>query len=258
MLEGAGGRHNRVGRSERVSHDLLDLAEDVGAEVDLEMAKVAIEVVLVVAERQLVALLIPPILIRLLLHRVVSQVNQLVAQIVIDEVTRRGAQVSVVVDVPFELVVGEGEHAEAADVKLALVVKGGPLDVLLHDEGLLAVVVALAQDALDFAQGAADRDSLALIRILTRLDNPNIAWRYFFLIFLCVFLTCVSLVCHRPLQTLLRDAMRYFLAQGHRLGWAGNIFTVLACRVSATVAYGYVQFTRACIYFWRRGLRIGA
>ena len=54
-------------------------------------------------------------------------------------------------------------HHPQSDVELALVVKCGLLDVLLHDECALLVVVALAQDALDLLQGRADRDAIATI-----------------------------------------------------------------------------------------------
>ena len=55
------------------------------AEIDLEMRVVLIQVVLVVAKGQLVTRLETAVLVRFLLHGVVRQVDQLVAQIVVDK-----------------------------------------------------------------------------------------------------------------------------------------------------------------------------
>ena len=70
--------------------------------------------------------------------------DQLVAQVVVDEIARGGSQVAIIVHVAFELVVDQGEHAEATDVEFALVVESRLLNILLHDKRLLAVIVALA------------------------------------------------------------------------------------------------------------------
>ena len=148
------------------------------------MRIVLIQVVLVVPKGQLVTRLETAVLVWFLLDGVVRQVDQLVAQIVVDEDSRRCPQISVIVRVALQLVVGECEHAEAADIELALVVERGPLDVLLHDEGPLLVIVALAQDAFDFLEGGTDGDAIAAISIFTGLDNPNIARNYFLLILL--------------------------------------------------------------------------
>lgn len=82
--------------------------------------------------------------------------DELVGQVAIDEGAGGCAQIAVVIGEPFELVVHEGEHGETANVKLALVIQGRFFDVLLNDERLLLVVVALADYRLYFLQGGAD------------------------------------------------------------------------------------------------------
>lgn len=109
--------------------------------------------------------------------------DQLIAQIVIDEGPGRGAQIAIVVGEALEFAIDQSEHAEAPNVELSLVVEGGPLDILLHDERLLLVVVALAQDAFDFAKGRADCDTVASVRVFSRLDYPDVVWDDFFLLF---------------------------------------------------------------------------
>ena len=89
--------------------------------------------------------------------------DQLIAQIVIDEGPGRGAQIAIVVGEALEFAIDQSEHAEAPNVELSLVVEGGPLDILLHDEGFLAIVVALTQDALDLGQRRADADTVTTI-----------------------------------------------------------------------------------------------
>ena len=89
--------------------------------------------------------------------------DQCVGKVGVNEFARRSSQVAIVVGVPLELVVGEREHTEAADIKLALIVEGWPLYVLLNDKCLLAVVFALAQDALDLSQCRTDADSIAAV-----------------------------------------------------------------------------------------------
>lgn len=78
--------------------------------------------------------------------------NQLVAQVIGNKGPTRCPEIPVVVSKPFELVVDKGEHCETADIKLSLVVKCGLFNVLLHNEGLLFVVVALTEYVFDFAK----------------------------------------------------------------------------------------------------------
>ena len=113
------------------------------------MRIIFVQIVLVLAKRQLVSLLIPTVVVWLLLHGVICQVNQLISEIIVDEGARRGSKVAIVVRVAFKFIVGQGQHAKASNIKLALVVESWALNILLHYESLLAIIVALAKDALD-------------------------------------------------------------------------------------------------------------
>lgn len=63
VLEGAGWRHHFLRRPKRICHDLLDLAEDVRPEVDLQVGVVLVQVTLVLLEGQFVALLIAAVVV---------------------------------------------------------------------------------------------------------------------------------------------------------------------------------------------------
>lgn len=51
------------------------------------------------------------------------------------------------------------------------------MDILLHDACAAAARRAIADDALDLIKFASHLNSMALIRVLTRFDDPNVAWR---------------------------------------------------------------------------------
>ena len=78
--------------------------------------------------------------------------DQFIAQVVVDEVPRRSTQIAIVVCEALESTIDECKHTKASDVKLALVVQSGPLDILLYNEGFLLVIIALAQDAFYLSQ----------------------------------------------------------------------------------------------------------
>lgn len=63
MLERAAGCYYGVGSAKRVRHNLLDLAEDVSVEIYFQMREVFFQVELVLAECQLVALLVPAVVV---------------------------------------------------------------------------------------------------------------------------------------------------------------------------------------------------
>ena len=85
VLELAARCYDRVRGTERISHDLLNLAEDVQVKVDFEVSEILVQVVLILAKAQLIALLVPAVIVRLLLHCIVRQVDQLVRQVIVDE-----------------------------------------------------------------------------------------------------------------------------------------------------------------------------
>jgi len=96
------------------------------------------EVERVLLKGDLVPKLEPAVVFRSLLDCVVRQVDDLVEvlQVVL---SARCPQVAVVVNVPLQPAVDRRDYGEAADVKLAPLVQGGPLDVLLEDKRVLGV-----------------------------------------------------------------------------------------------------------------------
>lgn len=64
---------------------------------------------------------------------------------------RTSAQIALIIDVALQLPISAHEHSEAADIKLAVFVKGRRIDVFLNDESSLGVVAALSDNLLDFS-----------------------------------------------------------------------------------------------------------
>ena len=178
MLQGARGWDHFVRRPECIRHDLLDLRENVRSKVNLEVAMLLVEVVLVFREGKLVARLVSAVFVALFLDSIVCQMDQSIAQIVVYKRTWRCPQVSIVVSKTFELAVDECEHTEAPDVEFSLVVKGRFLNVLLHNERFLLVIIALTQDTFDLSERGAHCDPVAPIWILTRFHDPDVIRDY--------------------------------------------------------------------------------
>lgn len=176
MLELARRGHHWVGCPVCICHNLLYLAENVRAKVDFEKREILVQVVLILAKGELIALLKPTVVIWLLLHSVIRQVDQFVCQVIVDKWSWWGTQISIVVCVAFQLAINECEHAKAANVELALIVKRRPLDVFLDNESLLTVIVACLEDALDLAQSRADAYTVAAVGVFSRLDDPYVTW----------------------------------------------------------------------------------
>ena len=83
------------------------------------------------------------------------------------------ANVPILVAVSLETTIDGCQQAEAAEVKLALVDKQRVVDVLLNNEGAVSIfLIGSANDRFDFLNSLDDRDSLASVRVLTRLDDP--------------------------------------------------------------------------------------
>ena len=71
--------NNLIGRTECISHDLLNLAEYVRPKVNFKVWVILVEVALILAERQLVACFVSTIVVGFLLHCIVCQMYQFVS-----------------------------------------------------------------------------------------------------------------------------------------------------------------------------------
>jgi hypothetical protein len=83
-------------------------------------------------------------------------------------------QVPIVIDVALELLALTGEHSEAANIKLAHLVKCWKLYVPLNNKCAVYVVLRLPYDCLNFSYFAAYGDALASVCIFAWLDNPKV------------------------------------------------------------------------------------
>lgn len=177
VLEVSGGCYYFVGGAKRICHDLLDLAEDVAAEVYFEVWVELGEVGLVLTERKLVACLELAVLLPLFLDCVIRQMDQLIGELASLENAAGCAEVAVIVGEAFKFLVDKSEHTETADVELALHVKGRPLDVLLDNKRSVRVTFALADDLFNLFKTLAHVDAVSSIGVLAGFDDPDVLVR---------------------------------------------------------------------------------
>ena len=111
----------------------LDDGLDHGHQLRIALA-LLVDQGLQVLEGQLVAELIPPVILVVLLDCVVGEVDVGVADVVVAEVEliRRGAQVALLEDEHLQLL---GEEHPHSDIELATSKQQRPLHVFLHHEG---------------------------------------------------------------------------------------------------------------------------
>ena len=69
-------------------------------------------------QTHLVSVFVLPIVLGVLLHRVVSQMYELVMHVLYIEFLARGADVGIFIEVPFEVPINTSHEAIAAEVKL--------------------------------------------------------------------------------------------------------------------------------------------
>lgn len=103
--------------------------------------------------------------------------DQLVGELASFENTAGGTEVTVVVGEPLEFLVDKSEHAETADVKLALHVKSRSLDVLLDNKSPVGVAFALADDLLNLVETLADVDPVSSVGVLSGFNDPDVLIR---------------------------------------------------------------------------------
>ena len=163
------------GGPDRVGHNLLDLHDYVPLQVNLLLGVRQGEVPLQLAIAELVARLILAVVLAILLHRVVDQVDVLVVQVETGTAVffGGGANVAIAVEVCLENAVDASDQREAADVELAPLHEQRVVDVFLQDHGPAASAV-LMYEVPDPAQLLLDLDACASVRVLSRLDDPNV------------------------------------------------------------------------------------
>ena len=104
-----------------VGHQLPDLGDNMLEDVDVHVWVRLPQVLLEIIQTQLIPILILPVVVGVLLHRVVGQVNKLVMHVLYVEFLARGADVGIFIEVPFEVPVDASHEAIAAEVKLPAV-----------------------------------------------------------------------------------------------------------------------------------------
>jgi hypothetical protein len=135
-----------------VCYDPLYLgAKDISLKIYPELREVLIQVRLVLSERDLVAHLMLPIILRLLLDGIIRQMNEAVVQFARGNIILSRAcpyipaallgELVCVVKVALYLPIHCGEHAIAPDVEFPPLVQLGSLYVLLQDESPMMEVV---------------------------------------------------------------------------------------------------------------------
>ena len=99
----------------------------------------------------------------------------MVCHVVEGVLTTTGADVAVLVAVPFQTAVDAREKAKAPEIELPLVHEERVVDILLNDESSFAIFSCRPpDDLLHISDCFYDGDALASISILTRFDDPSV------------------------------------------------------------------------------------
>lgn len=122
-------------------------------------------------KRQLVGRFVLAVVVAALLHGVVGEVHQTIAEAVQREELAGCTDVAVLVPVPLDCVVQRSYEHIAADIELALLVQERH-DVALQDKRSVFRGMS-ANRLLDFFNARNNVDAGSPISILTRLDEPN-------------------------------------------------------------------------------------
>mmetsp|Transcript_33684 Transcript_33684/g.38784 ORF Transcript_33684/g.38784 Transcript_33684/m.38784 type:complete len:211 (-) Transcript_33684:416-1048(-) len=136
-----------------------------------------VKVLLELLVAQLVAVFILSVANRVLLNRVVRQMDVLIRYVLERELLAGRANIPVSVPVPAQVPVDRRYQRVAPDVKLALVNQQRVLDVFLDDVAPALSIFGLyiAVDQVDdLLISITHVDSVPSVRVLTRLDNPNV------------------------------------------------------------------------------------
>lgn len=153
--------------------NFLKLRNDFLDKVAFDIDRV--HVLLEVGIWKLVARFKLAIVIALFLNSIIRQVNEPISYVLQIEVFAACAQVAIAVPVPLQVTVNRRHQRVAADVKLAVLVEQRPLDILLNNiRSLLPIEIRIWYDFFNLRKLSANLDAAAPIRVLARLDYPNL------------------------------------------------------------------------------------
>ena len=139
------------------------------------MREVAIQVSLKIVYRQLVSILETPIVLRILLNGVVSQMNELVWKVLYRELLWACPEVAVSVEETLLETIYRGHHSIASNVKLSSINEKRFFNVLLNDQSAWGLSGELwSEDGLYLIQGIWYLNPTSSISILSGLNDPHV------------------------------------------------------------------------------------
>mmetsp|Transcript_9735 Transcript_9735/g.16401 ORF Transcript_9735/g.16401 Transcript_9735/m.16401 type:complete len:318 (+) Transcript_9735:37-990(+) len=177
-VEAALGVEFAVAGAEDVRGHLVHLGEDVALKADVQVGVALVDELLEVHVGELVAGLELAVVLGALLHGVVGEVDQLVAEVVDGVLAAGGAQVALLVDEHLGVAVDRGHQHVGADVELAAVDEQRVVDVLLDDAGALGAGGGLLDQLLDLGELLGHLDAVAAVGVFARLDDPDVLGRH--------------------------------------------------------------------------------
>jgi len=104
-----------------VRHNLLDLAEYMRPEINIEMRRCLIEMMLIFLKGHLVAKFKASIIIRPLLYCIVCQMDELIEILQVEFSTRR-SQIAIIIDKTLEAAIDRCYGGKTANIKLSILV----------------------------------------------------------------------------------------------------------------------------------------
>ena len=136
----------------------------------------SVQVVLEVCIAQLVARFLPTVILALLLHSVVREVDHGIRDVSKAEGPTRCPYVALSVIVGLEIPVDARGEGVGPNVELSLLVEKRIMDILLHDPSPArgSVVTAALDDSLNLLEVVGHLDAMPSICVLSRFDDPHV------------------------------------------------------------------------------------
>lgn len=160
-------------------NDFFYLRHYLASDVNLLFRMEGLKVPLKVTNRLFISRLKLTVVLVILLHGIVSEVNEFVFYIICVILLTGSANVRIFIEIPLHLPVYASQKSVTSEIEFSAVDEQGVVDVLLNDPTLWLATLPLlvgANKLLDFRDGGAEVDSVSSVRILSRFHYPDRFW----------------------------------------------------------------------------------
>lgn len=162
---------------EGVCHKFLDLRHKVPPYIYFQSWILVPEVLLEVLQRHFVAIFELSIVVTVLLYGIIGQMNKLVIQVVDVILLTTSSNVTILIEVTFQMTIDWSQHSITPEVKFSLMYEQRIINVFLNDKSSIFgqwVIRCSLYDLLDLIHVGRHIDSIPSISVLSRFDDPYI------------------------------------------------------------------------------------